>query len=154
MLSSRLKAFVSPTSQRNPTAQASTGLATNSTGDRAVEHEERRHELGPELRGGVEVDDVVEQPEAKTIAPPASTVTISSTIPTGPMTVARTTANAKPAKMPTPPKAGVGLVCHRSGRGSAPNATSARGHRSRPAIARNAIGAAVSTRSAFTGGEG
>ena len=65
MLSSRLKAFVSPTSQRIPTAQASTGLATNSTEMELLSTRNAASELGAELRGGMEVDDVVEQPEGE-----------------------------------------------------------------------------------------
>ena len=62
----------------------------------------------------------------------------------------RRPAMAKPAKIPIPPNAGVGLVCQRSGRGSAPNALSARGQRSSPAMTKKAIGAAAMATSAFT----
>ena len=72
-----------------------------------MEDEERGDELGAELRGRMQVDDVVEQPEREddraARRPPSPS---RSAIPTGPIAVARTTANAKPAKIPMPPKAG------------------------------------------------
>ena len=63
MLSSRLNAFVRPTSQRIPIAQRERLVRDELDRDRAVEDEERGDELGAELRRRMKVDDVVEQPE-------------------------------------------------------------------------------------------
>ena len=121
--------------------------------DRALEHDDRGHELGAELRGRMQVDDVVEQAEAEDDRAARERPRASRPgCRPGRSPVAARTASAKPAKMPIPPNAGVGLVCQRSGRGSAPKACSARGQRSSPAMTKNAIGAAASAASAFTAG--
>ena len=71
--------------------------------DRAVEDEERGDELGAELRGGMEVDDVVEQAEGEDDRRRApTTVSISLGIPTGPIAVATTTAKREAGVDPDP----------------------------------------------------
>ena len=151
MLSSRLNAFVRPTSQSIPIAQPSVGLETNSTEIELVQHDERGRELGAELRSGVEVDDVVEEAEREHDRAARHD---SEHLAGDPDRADRgreqdgdREAGEDADRRRTP---GVGLVCQRSGRGSAPNARSARGQRSRPAMTKKAIGAAARAASAFT----
>ena len=61
MLSSRLKAFVIPTSQTSPSAVASTSLPTISTVSPGGEHDAGRRELGRQLRDRLERVDVVDE---------------------------------------------------------------------------------------------
>ena len=86
MLSSRLKAFVRPTSQSMPIAQASVGLETNSTEIVPCSTMYAASELGAELGGRDAGGRRRRAGRTRTRSlPPATTGSISPTIPTGPI---------------------------------------------------------------------
>ena len=154
MLSSRLNAFVIPTSQRIPSGTAIQSVPTSST-VRPLQSDDRgradlRAELGPR-RERVEIVDEARQEEQRAAAEHAPELRVGSTTPQ---------ARARPLprreageQMPRPPTSGVASPCQRSSRGAAERRR-ASGERSAARItAYEATRAAIAT-SAITEGKG
>ena len=115
MLSSRLKAFVIPTSQTTAIATRARRSTTISTRRPAAITIAGRGELRGELRERAQMAEVVDEPrdeEQRAAREDARAAPTSA--PTAPTAIASATPAVSPQAMPTPPNVGVARSCQRS----------------------------------------
>ena len=111
MLSSRLNAFVIPTSQITPSGTAIQSLATSSTVEPAPERDRRGAELRAELRPGGQRVQVVDEPcEKQQRAAAEDAPELRRWARAHRSRARRATPASSPAKIPRPPTSGVVLL--------------------------------------------
>src|SRR6266540_3082389 len=148
MLSSRLKAFVIPTSQTTAIGTAIQSFFTSST----VSPFETTIAVAPNwaasfAQGGSEKASS-SRPTANRSPVPPRIASSSVLPPTAPARIARPTPASSPVKIPIPPTAGVSRLCQRSSLGFAAN-TPASGERRATQITKPAVGKATAETSAI-----
>ena len=119
MLSSRLKAFVIPTSQMRPIPHARTSLPTISTSSPLASTTTAAVTCAASFAIGLRCRRSSTRPATKTIVTPARIPPSSLDHSMTPVASATKTPAANPAKMPTPPNVGVASACQRSSEGMA-----------------------------------
>ena len=119
MLSSRLNAFVIPTSHSSPIAHARMSLPTISTFRPLASTTTAAVICAASFARGLRCRRSSTRPATKTIVTPARIPPSSPDHSTAPLASASAIPATNPAKMPTPPKVGVGCSCQRSSDGTA-----------------------------------
>ena len=119
MLSSRLNAFVIPTSQTSAIATPMIGFATSCTLSPVESTTAAAASCAPILTGGLSVRRSSISPAVKRIRQPARIPKSSQLASTAPTATLRLTPARSPATMPTPPSEGVDSVDQRSPVGAA-----------------------------------
>ena len=112
MLSSRLNAFVIPTSQTSPIAQASTSLPTISTSSPLASAKTAAPICAASFAIGLRWRRSSTSPATNSSAMPPKIPPSSALHSMAPVASASSTATTKPAKIPTPPNIGVARSCH------------------------------------------
>ena len=114
MLSSRLKAFVIPTSQTTATMVASKSLPISSTRRPAATAIPAAANCAASFASGLRCRTSSTSPAAKSERAPARIPPARALASTAPVTTAAATPASRPAKIPTPPNVGVARSCQRS----------------------------------------
>src|ERR1700736_5496302 len=154
MLSSRLNAFVMPTSQTSRIAVATTWFDTRWTCFSLVASTiAAAPNWAPSFASGGKVNRSSARPAAKSSAQPPTTPQSSAELRTACTETASATPPSSPAKIPTPPSDGVTVVCQRSPVGAATTRRASR-ERSVTQITAAAAGKAAAAASTFTRPDG
>ena len=153
MLSSRLKAFVMPTSQRRPIPHARMSFPTISTFSPLASTTTAAVICAASFAIGLRRRRSSMSPAPKTIVTPARIPPSSPLHSMIPAASATATPATKPAKIPTPPNVGVGCSCQRSSDGTATNRAPIGERRRSQRTATESENAAIAT-IAFTTGTG
>ena len=120
MLSSRLNAFVMPTSQKIASGHATTCVWISCDARAGREHDHRGGDLQRELQLRRERTQVVDEPgDEEERDPGVDPGELLASAGIAPAATAAQSPTLSPAKMPTPPKSGVGTSCQRSLEGTA-----------------------------------
>ena len=154
MLSSRLKAFVIPTSQKSAIATPSTSFSTSSTRRPAAIAIDAAPTCAASFANGLRWRMSSTSPAAKTSPVPARIPASCQVGSRAPTASARRTPAVTPAAMATPPNVGVARSCQRSPLGSATSREATAGARSRAHRASAATGNAAIVTTASTLREG
>ena len=144
MLSSRLNAFVIPTSQKIASGHATTCVWISCDAGAGREHDHRRRDLERELqlrRERVQVVDEARDEEERD--PGVDAGDLGASPGSRPTATAAQIPTLSPTKMPTPPKSGVGTSCQRSLEGTATS------RRCSPVARRSLIASAEAGRAAI-----
>ena len=153
MLSRRLNALVMPTSQSRPIAHAMTSLPTSSTFSPLASTTTAAVIWAASFAIGLRCQTSSTSPATKTIVTPARMPPSSPVHSMIPDASATAIPAAKPAKIPTPPKVGVGRSLHLSPVGTATSRAPTGERRRSQRTAAATENAAIAT-IAFTIGEG
>src|SRR6266545_2815928 len=148
MLSSRLKAFVIPTSQTTAIGTAIQSFFTSSTVSPFVTTIAVAPNWAASFAQGGSEKASSSRPTANRSPVPPRIASSSELPPTAPARIARPTPASRPAKIPIPPTAGVSRLCQRSSLGFATN-TPASGERRATQITKPAVGKATAETSAI-----
>src|SRR5688572_1276491 len=154
MLSSRLRAFVMPTSQKKAITIPSTSFVTSSTRSPAAIAIPAAANWAASFATGLIGRTSSTSPATTRIAPPAMIPASSHDASSAPTRTATTAPAASPAAIPTPPNVGVMRPCRRVPVGCATSRPPTDGERRRAQSTKDATGSATTVTAALTADKG